>query len=108
MSGSRRALVPEGGGLIALFHFTLPSSGYRHHELPPHVLRILAIIGTAAMLWVGGGIMLLGLEEFGATAPGYMVHDLAHQAAELLPALAGALHRLGLMTRGACGHILPR
>ncbi|KAA2211402.1 DUF808 domain-containing protein [Pseudoroseomonas oryzae] len=57
----------------------------------PHLLRILAIIGTAAMLWVGGGIVLHGLEEFGFTALGHIVHDLAHGAGELLPELAGAV-----------------
>ncbi|RKK01988.1 DUF808 family protein [Pseudoroseomonas wenyumeiae] len=57
----------------------------------PHFLRILALIGTAAMLWVGGGILLHGLEEFGVTVPGHIVHDLAYRAGELLPALAGAV-----------------
>jgi predicted DNA repair protein MutK len=57
----------------------------------PHFLRILALVGTAAMLWVGGGILLHGMEEFGVTAPGHIVHDLAHRAGEVLPALAGAV-----------------
>ncbi len=57
----------------------------------PHFLRVLAIIGTAAMLWVGGGIVLHGLEEFGVTAPGHLVHDLAHWAGKLLPAMSGAV-----------------
>jgi predicted DNA repair protein MutK len=57
----------------------------------PHFLRILAIIGTAAMLWVGGGIVLHGLEEFGVAAPSHLVHDLAHRASELLPALGGVV-----------------
>ena len=29
----------------------------------PHILAALSVIGTAAMLWVGGGIILHGLEE---------------------------------------------
>jgi predicted DNA repair protein MutK len=57
----------------------------------PHFLRILALIGTAAMLWVGGGIVLHGLEEFNITAPGHIVHDLAYRAGELLPAMTGAV-----------------
>jgi predicted DNA repair protein MutK len=57
----------------------------------PHFLRILALVGTAAMLWVGGGILLHGLEEFGVTTPGHMVHDLAHHAGEALPAMGGAV-----------------
>jgi predicted DNA repair protein MutK len=57
----------------------------------PPFLRILAAIGTAAMLWVGGGIVLHGLEEFGVAAPGHLVHDLAHRAGELVPALPGTV-----------------
>jgi hypothetical protein len=57
----------------------------------PHFLRVLATVGTAAMLWVGGGIVLHGLEEFGVTAPGYLVHDLAHEASGLLPVMSGAV-----------------
>lgn len=30
----------------------------------PHLLKALAFIGTAAMLWVGGGIIVHGLEHF--------------------------------------------
>jgi predicted DNA repair protein MutK len=55
----------------------------------PPFLHFLTIIGTAAMLWVGGGILLHGLEEFGVTAPGHIVHGLASRAGELLPALTG-------------------
>ena len=31
----------------------------------PHLLKGLSFIGTAAMLWVGGGIIVHGLEHFG-------------------------------------------
>ena len=34
-------------------------------RLMPVLLRALSLIGTAAMLWVGGGIFSHGLEEFG-------------------------------------------
>ena len=56
----------------------------------PHFLRLLGIVGTAAMLWVGGGIILHGLEEFGVTAPGHWVHDAALWAAAAVPAIGGA------------------
>nr|WP_272874856.1 DUF808 domain-containing protein [Roseomonas marmotae] len=56
----------------------------------PHFLRVLGIVGTAAMLWVGGGIILHGLEEFGVTGPGHLVHDAALGAAGALPALGAA------------------
>lgn len=55
----------------------------------PLVLKALGIVGTAAMLWVGGGILLHGLEEFGWTAPGHVVHDVATAAGRALPAVAG-------------------
>lgn len=57
----------------------------------PHFLRVLAIVGTAAMLWVGGGIVLHGLEAFGVTAPGHVVHDIAHRVGELSGGLGGAV-----------------
>ena len=37
----------------------------------PVLLKLLGLVGTAAMLWVGGGILLHGLEEYGVTAPGH-------------------------------------
>jgi len=45
----------------------------------PGLLKSLSVIGTAAMLWVGGGILLHGLEElhFMEAVP-HMVHDAAH------------------------------
>ncbi|MDP9422715.1 MAG: DUF808 domain-containing protein [Pseudomonadota bacterium] len=48
----------------------------------PKLLAALSFIGTAAMLWVGGGILLHGLEELGAPAIPHMVHDAAHAVAE--------------------------
>jgi predicted DNA repair protein MutK len=48
----------------------------------PKLLKSLSVIGTAAMLWVGGGILLHGMEELGAPAIPHMVHDAAHSVAE--------------------------
>jgi predicted DNA repair protein MutK len=42
----------------------------------PKVLEWLSIIGTAAMLWVGGHILLVGAEELGWTTPYHWVHEL--------------------------------
>lgn len=42
----------------------------------PHVLTILSIVGTAAMLWVGGGIVIHGLHELGWHAPQDIVHAI--------------------------------
>jgi len=42
----------------------------------PVLLRWLSIIGTAAMLWVGGHILLVGTDELGWHGPYGVVHDL--------------------------------
>jgi predicted DNA repair protein MutK len=44
----------------------------------PKVLVWLTIIGTAAMLWVGGHILLVGAEELGWHWPYSLVHDAEH------------------------------
>ncbi len=54
----------------------------------PKVLRGLSVVGTAAMLWVGGGILVHGLAELGITQPEHLIHDVAEAAAGLLPAAA--------------------
>ena len=43
----------------------------------PGFLKILAAVGTAAMLWVGGGILLHALEGYGFAAPAHAVHAAA-------------------------------
>ncbi len=52
----------------------------------PVILAALSSIGTVAMLWVGGGILLHGSHELGWHAPS----DLAHTAEHALAALGGA------------------
>lgn len=51
----------------------------------PVFLRVLAAVGTAAMIWVGGGILVHGLEEYGLGAVAHLIHDLAAAAARALP-----------------------
>lgn len=46
----------------------------------PYLLKGLTYVGTAAMLWVGGGIIVHGLEEFGVAEPGHTIHHLAETA----------------------------
>ena len=55
----------------------------------PCLLSGLATIGTAAMIWVGGGIILHGLEEFGLGWPGHALHDAGAAVARAVP-FAGA------------------
>ena len=44
----------------------------------PKVLAWLSVIGTAAMLWVGGHILLAGSAELGWGAPYHLVHQVEH------------------------------
>ena len=43
----------------------------------PVLLKILGSVGTAAMIWVGGGIVVHGLEVFGVTGPAHLIHAAA-------------------------------
>ena len=67
----------------------------------PHLLKWLAIVGTAAMLWVGGGIILHGLEElhFLEAVP-HFVHDTAHALAGGMGAVEWLLGALGAAVAG--------
>jgi len=62
----------------------------------PGFLKGLMILGTAAMLWVGGSIITHGLDQMGWHAPEDFVHGIAHAAAGLGGAvewlIAAALH----------------
>ena len=44
----------------------------------PKLLAALSAVGIAAMLWVGGHIVLAGAAELGWHAPADLVHDLEH------------------------------
>jgi predicted DNA repair protein MutK len=65
--------------------------------LMPRLLNSLSIIGTAAMLWVGGGILLHGLEEFGLTTLPELVHANAVQTGNV----AGGLAQWAMQALGA-------
>ena len=55
----------------------------------PKLLAALSVIGTAAMIWVGGGIILHGIEEFGLTTLPHLVHHAATSAAQAVPFASG-------------------
>ncbi len=59
----------------------------------PVLLRWLSRIGTAAMLWVGGHILLVGTDELGWHWPYGVVHDL-EEAVHGTGALSGVLEWL--------------
>jgi predicted DNA repair protein MutK len=56
-----------------------------------HLLGALGVIGTAAMVWVGGGIILHGLEVYGLGWPSHAIHDMAAFVARLVPAVGSLL-----------------
>jgi uncharacterized protein len=56
----------------------------------PVLLTVLSIVGTAAMVWVGGGIIIHGLEEYGLHALGETLHAAAVYVGHAAPAVAGA------------------
>jgi len=72
----------------------------------PIIMRWLGMIGTAAMLWVGGGIVLHGLEVLHVEAPAHLVHHAAEFAGHLLP-IGGILAWLiGALLSGLFGLVL--
>ena len=58
-------------------------------HMMPKLLAALSVIGIAAMIWVGGGIIVHGLEEFGLAEPGYSIHAAAVAAGHAAPMAEG-------------------
>ncbi|ANI78893.1 MULTISPECIES: DUF808 domain-containing protein [Sphingobium] len=57
----------------------------------PVLMQILSVVGTAAMLWVGGGLIVHGLHEFHWDLIPGAIHHVAEGAAHALPALSAAI-----------------
>jgi predicted DNA repair protein MutK len=51
----------------------------------PGFLAFLSAVGTAAMIWVGGGIIVHGLEAYGVHSLGRIIGSAADAAANALP-----------------------
>ena len=60
------------------------------YGMPPF-LETLSLIGTVAMLWVGGGILVHGLAAFGVTAPEHLIHDIAEAVRAAVPVAGDVL-----------------
>lgn len=56
----------------------------------PGFLTLLGAVGTAAMVWVGGSIMVHGLEAYGFHFVSQAIGGAAETAAGALPVIAGA------------------
>lgn len=57
----------------------------------PKLMALLSTVGTAAMLWVGGQIILHGAEELGLAGPAHLIHDWAVAAGHLIPSAEAAV-----------------
>lgn len=57
----------------------------------PRLLSALGTIGTAAMLWVGGQIVVHGLHELGVHGPSDVIHAAEHAIAQAAGMLGGLL-----------------
>ncbi|MBX7481055.1 DUF808 domain-containing protein [Qipengyuania qiaonensis] len=57
----------------------------------PMLLTALSFIGTIAMLWVGGGIILHGLAEIGIAGPEHWIEGIQHGVSDIAGAAGGLL-----------------
>jgi predicted DNA repair protein MutK len=73
----------------------------------PGFLSALSVVGTVAMLWVGGGIIVHGLAQFGLAGPEHLFHDIAHAVGHALGPLEGiATWLTGALLSAAVGLVL--
>jgi predicted DNA repair protein MutK len=65
----------------------------------PKLLSSLSTIGIAAMIWVGGGIILHGMHEFHVTPLPEWLDAISHAAGDAVPAVSGlvewVVHAIG-------------
>ena len=57
----------------------------------PVVLKALSVVGVIAMLWVGGHILLVGIDELGFHAIYEFVHHMEEIVAGWVPVIAGVV-----------------
>jgi predicted DNA repair protein MutK len=57
----------------------------------PGLLSTLSVVGIAAMIWVGGHILLVGIDELGLHAPYSWVHHLEEAVHDATGAFGGVL-----------------
>jgi predicted DNA repair protein MutK len=68
----------------------------------PKLLAALSLIGTVAMLWVGGHILLVGVDELGWHAP----YGLVHHAEEYVHHVGGVGGVLGWLVNTAASAVI--
>ncbi|MFP5283634.1 MAG: DUF808 family protein, partial [Actinomycetes bacterium] len=57
----------------------------------PKLLALLSTVGVVAMLWVGGHILLVGVDDLGWHGPYGLVHAAEEAVAHAVPAVGGVL-----------------
>jgi hypothetical protein len=57
----------------------------------PRLLAVIGLVGTLAMLWVGGHILLVSVDELGFHPPYELVHHWEEAVHEAVPGIGGAL-----------------
>lgn len=73
----------------------------------PYLMKALMIIGTAAMIWVGGSIIIHGMHELGMHHPYVEIHHLAEIASHAMPKAPGfASWAMTALADGILGLIL--
>ncbi len=60
----------------------------------PHFLKVLSAVGTAAMLWVGGGIIIHGFAGYGLAGLEHLIHDAAMASGKALAFIGGLVEWL--------------
>ena len=60
----------------------------------PKLLSVISVVGTAAMLWVGGHILLVGTDDLGWHGPYALVHHMEEAVHGAAGALSGLLEWL--------------
>src|SRR5262245_40361393 len=70
------------------------------HSMPA-LLAFLSFVGMLAMLWVGGGILLHGLAEFGMDGPEHFLHSVSEVIGDATP--VGGIFLSWLVTASAAG-----
>ncbi|HEX8387555.1 MAG TPA: DUF808 domain-containing protein [Sphingomonas sp.] len=90
------AMSRGGSGPVAAF-----GRGLVHGV--PKLMKALSIIGTAAMIWVGGQILVHGMAQLGFAAPEHVIDHWAEVASHAVPVGAGVV---GWLTKTVADGIL--
>jgi hypothetical protein len=73
----------------------------------PVLLSVISTVGVVAMLWVGGHILLAGVDDLGWHWPYDLVHDLQHEVEHAVHDLGSALtSTLGWLTNTAASAVI--